>query len=236
MMKRLLLVVVLVVVGIWAVPVANRARAQGLVPTPQGCDLLNDSTLDGVYPASGFGAPGSMIHFNAGETLVVTANPSPAAPVATQFILEGYAIVGGSMQNLTFHFKTSIPGTSTYHFADGADLNFVMWTADGLADWDVSCVKGGVGALGDCAAALTDTSVVGAFVQDALVYADPGVPSSPAITLPAGKTTWVLGIDASGQYYKIRWACQYLWVQVGTMGPNFDAVWNGHPLPTEVVD
>jgi len=53
--------------------------------------------------------------------------------------------------------------------------------------------------------------------------------------LPAGKTAWVLGQDASGQFYKIVWTCTMLWVPVSTMGPNFDAVWNGAPLPTNVV-
>jgi hypothetical protein len=235
MLKRLLVIAVLVVVGVWAVPAADRAQAQ-LEPTAQGCDLMNDPYWDNVMPSGGLGVSNSLIHFNAGETLIVTANPAPVAGAATEFVLEGYAVVGGSLQNLTFHYKTSIPGTSTYHFTDDADVNVVFWSANGLADWDVECVKGGAGASGECAAVLTDTSVVGAFVQDALVYADPGVPSSPAITLPAGKTTWVLGVDESGQYYKIRWACQYLWVPVGTMGPNFDEVWNGHPLPTEVVE
>jgi hypothetical protein len=235
MMKRLLLVAILVMVGIWAAPVANRAQAQP-EPTPNGCDLMNDPYWDGISTGGGLGAPNSLVHFNAGETLVVTANPAPGSS-ATEFLLDGLGITGGSTVNFTIHLKTTIPGTSTYHFTDGVGATFVAWGAyGGLVDWDVSCVKGGVGALGDCPSPLTDTSVVGAFVQDALVYADPGVPSAPAITIPAGKTTWVLGVDASGQYYKIRWACQYLWVPVGTMGPNYDEVWNGHPLPTEVVE
>lgn len=80
------------------------------------------------------------------------------------------------------------------------------------------------------------TAVGGAFVADALAYWKPGMLVEPHTTIQAGKTAWVLGVDASGAYYKIIWGCQYLWVPVSTMGPNFDAVWNGAPLPTGVVE
>ncbi len=82
---------------------------------------------------------------------------------------------------------------------------------------------------------LTQGAAVGAFVSDALLYAEPGVATYPALTLPAGKTAWVLGVDKSGQYYKIKWVCGYLWVKKATMGPNADAVWQGHSLPQDVV-
>lgn len=83
--------------------------------------------------------------------------------------------------------------------------------------------------------ALPTGSVVGAFVADAPAYSAPGVLVTPAATFTAGKTAWVLGQDASGQYYKIAWSCNYLWVPKASMGPNFDKVWNGAPLPTQVV-
>jgi len=78
-------------------------------------------------------------------------------------------------------------------------------------------------------------TVGGSFVADAPLFAEPGVPVTPAATITAGNTARVIGVDKSGQYYKIIWACDYLWVPVGTMGPNHDAVWNGAPLPTTVV-
>ena len=83
---------------------------------------------------------------------------------------------------------------------------------------------------------IPDTAVGGAFVADAVINWAPGKPTSPAITIEAGKTARVLGVDASGAYYKIIWQCQEVWVPVTTMGPNFDAVWNGAPLPTGVVE
>ncbi|MBI5959157.1 MAG: hypothetical protein HY866_10505 [Chloroflexi bacterium] len=88
----------------------------------------------------------------------------------------------------------------------------------------------------DTKMALTSTSVVGAVVSDAVLYAQPGTSISPVITLPPGKTAWVLGLDPTGEYYKLVWACDYLWVQRGTMGPNYDGVWQGRPLPTDTVN
>lgn len=79
-------------------------------------------------------------------------------------------------------------------------------------------------------------SVVGAFTADAPTYWSPGNQTDPLITIGEGNTAWVLGMDSTGQYYKIVWVCDYLWVPVGTMGPNYDDVWNGTPLPTSVVE
>jgi len=76
---------------------------------------------------------------------------------------------------------------------------------------------------------------MGAFIADAPVYWKPGNQSSPAVSIKTGNTAWVLGKDATGQYYKIVWSCDYLWVPVGTMGPNPDALWKNTPLPAQIV-
>ncbi|NDJ77706.1 MAG: hypothetical protein GYB65_15750 [Chloroflexi bacterium] len=83
---------------------------------------------------------------------------------------------------------------------------------------------------------LTPNATGGSFVANAETYWMPGEPTAPLVTIEAGNTAWVLGMDDTGAYYKIIWECQYLWVPVGSMGPNFDEVWNGAPLPTDVVD
>ena len=80
------------------------------------------------------------------------------------------------------------------------------------------------------------TAVGGTFVADAPVYWEPGELTSPLVTIGAGNSARVIGLDAMGQYYKIIWVCDLVWVPKATMGPNYDAVWNGAPLPTEVVD
>lgn len=80
------------------------------------------------------------------------------------------------------------------------------------------------------------TAVGGSFVADAPVYWEPGQLTQPLVTIPAGKTALVIGQDSSSQYYQVLWVCDFVWVPKSTMGPNFDAVWNGAPLPTAVVD
>ncbi len=82
----------------------------------------------------------------------------------------------------------------------------------------------------------TPWTVGGTLVRDAMLYAMPGQPVVPEIILPAGKNVLVLGMDASGQYYKIVFAASYLWVEADAVGPNYDAVWGGAPLPTQVVN
>jgi hypothetical protein len=94
------------------------------------------------------------------------------------------------------------------------------------------------GALPGCDALINipSTAVVGAFVSDAPTYWNPGKLTAPLVTIPAGNTAWVLGPDSSGLYQKIIWVCDYLWVPSGTIGPNYDNVWQGRPLPTTPVE
>lgn len=83
---------------------------------------------------------------------------------------------------------------------------------------------------------LPSGSVVGAFVTTTPAYYAPRANAETDTVIEAAKTLWVLGVDASGNYYKVVLAGTYLWVPVETMGPNYDEVWNGTPLPTNVVD
>lgn len=80
------------------------------------------------------------------------------------------------------------------------------------------------------------TAVGGTFVANAPTYWTPGQLTDPLVTIEAGKSARVIGLDASGQYYKIAWACDFLWVPKDTIGPNYDNVWNGAPLPTAIVN
>lgn len=83
---------------------------------------------------------------------------------------------------------------------------------------------------------LPPTAVVGAFVTTTPVYFAPRADALTTVIMEAGKTVWVFGLDASGQYYKAVISGQYFWVPKATMGPNYDEVWLGRPLPTVVVD
>jgi hypothetical protein len=83
--------------------------------------------------------------------------------------------------------------------------------------------------------ALPSGSVVGSFVTTTPAYFAPSANAVTPITIAAGKTLWVLGVDSSGDFYKVVMAGRYFWVPVDTMGPNFDNVWQGRPLPTNVI-
>ncbi len=78
-------------------------------------------------------------------------------------------------------------------------------------------------------------AVVGIFTANTELLVSPGGLGS-GVVMEAGKTVWVLGVDSTGMYYKVLVSGQAAWVPVGSMGPNFDDVWNGAPLPTTVVD
>ncbi|MFN8528452.1 MAG: hypothetical protein U0670_07565 [Anaerolineae bacterium] len=76
-------------------------------------------------------------------------------------------------------------------------------------------------------------SVVGDMPNSTQAFYSPGN-ISPGLFINPG-TYWVIGQDASGQFYKIILACQYLWVPVDSMQPSFQSPWTGQPLPTRVV-
>ncbi len=84
--------------------------------------------------------------------------------------------------------------------------------------------------------AIPSGAVVGSFVATTALYTAPSADAATTFVMNAGQTLWVYGVDASGQYYQVQLAGQLLWVPVSTMGPNYDAVWNGTPLPTTVVN
>lgn len=81
---------------------------------------------------------------------------------------------------------------------------------------------------------LTSFAVVGDMPFTTQAYWAPGK-VSPGLTINPG-TYWVLGADASGGYYKILLACQYLWVPSNAMQPSFQPPWQGQPLPTQNVE
>jgi len=79
-------------------------------------------------------------------------------------------------------------------------------------------------------------AVVGTFVANAPLLFSPDANAATDNMMTIGQTLWVLGVDGSGQYYQVLLSGGEYWVPVGSMGPNFDDVWNGTPLPTVVVD
>ncbi len=170
----------------------------------------------------------------------MTAGPPDAAtPIDIDFVINGSTEASGLY-----------PGTVVYVVpADRADVTYfrvsVYGTAGAAATFNVECapapdpdLEPELVALPGCDALLPipSTAVGGTFVADAPVYWSPGKPTNPLVTIKAGNSARVIGLDASGQYYKIIWVCGYVWVPKATLGPNYDAVWNGAPLPVGVVD
>jgi hypothetical protein len=84
-------------------------------------------------------------------------------------------------------------------------------------------------------AAIPSTAVVGKFVKTTPVYSDPIPGSEINVTMAVGKSAWVFGVDPSGQFYRVMLGGALFWVPVDTMGPNYDEVWQGRPLPGRAV-
>jgi hypothetical protein len=227
---RIVLIALIVTVAVLAAPIKTPARAQG-----DSSDVCGDfSGLSGTI---------FVIH---GTTYGITGTPNPGDTFTLVFTLgtshaASVAMVGNGLGSPVLAGPASVPTTLTYTVpaeglpAGSIGVGFYFVTGDeGSINIEASCGKGAVAGC-DVLMGLPSTSVVGAFVSDALLYAEPGVSTYPELTLSAGKTAWVLGMDKTKQYYKILWVCDYLWVKVGTMGPNYDAVWQGRPLPTNIV-
>jgi hypothetical protein len=92
--------------------------------------------------------------------------------------------------------------------------------------------------LPGCGVALPETAVVGEFLSDTRLLWAANVEAETLANVPmitADKTAWVLGVDESGEFYQIAWECQKFWVSVASMGPNYDNVWHGAPLPTNII-
>ncbi len=152
---------------------------------------------------------------------------------ALVFDVSQMATTAGQLLTYTYTF-TEIgdvaPGVAVVVYGNDTQLFFV----DPYTEIDETCIPGALPAS-DCPLGVPSGSVVGLFVASTPTYFSPGNLTSPLVSIDAGKTAWVIGQDASGQYHKIFWACGYLWVPVNTMGPNPDAVWNNTPLPARTV-
>jgi hypothetical protein len=238
-MRHLAVLVLIISAFLWLSSPAPQVSLARAAPSP-GCQEVNNSSHDGMYGMTGV----SALDYYAGETLTIAASqPTSNGTAATIYLFVGGALVdiGG------------FPGTLTYTFA--ADTNTPLtWFPSGgdKVTWAASCTdpagsdsksssskkpdKKSVVVPGcDVFLDIPDTAVVGAFVQTVVADWAPGEATAPAVTLEAGKTAWVLGVDESLAYYKIFWGCQTLWVPVGAMGPNPDDVWHSKPLPAVVV-
>jgi hypothetical protein len=80
---------------------------------------------------------------------------------------------------------------------------------------------------------LPSNAVVGNLPFSSQAFYAPGKEAN-GVTVNAG-TYWVLGVDETGEFYKIQIACERLWLPVTVLQPSFEPPWSGQPLPTNVV-
>lgn len=115
------------------------------------------------------------------------------------------------------------PGAPTVPGDGGGD-------GDGVADDDAEPMPG------PDMVPIPENAVVGAVLTDTVVYYAPRPDAATGIVIEAGKTLWVYGLDASGAFYKVMLSGKLFWLPAETLGPNYDSVWNGWPLPTDIVE
>lgn len=238
-----LLAIVFVVTGGALAHLPAAARADGVLEY-DACPIVDGA--DGTYAKVMF-LPTAV--FYAGDTLEISAEMlSLTAPLMgpsqASFTPTIYLNIGGVQVD-----TASLPGTLTYTFTQDtklADYPALEWGLEAPpigsaqliplnAKWSASCANVPLAGC-DALMNIPSTAVVGAFVAGAPLYWEPGQLVQPYTEITAGSTAWVLGVDKRGEYYKIIWGCDLVWVPAGTMGPNYDAVWNGRPLPTGVVN
>ncbi len=113
------------------------------------------------------------------------------------------------------------------------------------AGFSVDCTTGEVinvwtsstlGQAGPDMVALPDNAVVGKFLDWTPLYYLPAAGATSDYHMEPGQSLWVCGVDSSSQFYKVVMSGQFYWVPVSSMGPNYDDVWNGQPLPTTIVE
>lgn len=176
----------------------------------------------------------SPISLEAGTLVTIVAEQSDPACRA-----EGNLHFGSCEGPLVAQASGIGSGQATLVIDEGGTYELCIGgSSDGCAETTVtitayaSCSRPPLSA---CPLTIPGSAVMGKFISDARLYYSPDKVIVPAASLSTGQSAYVLGVNSTGAYYKIIWVCQYLWVPVETMGPNYDPVWGGRPLPTDVV-
>ncbi len=135
-----------------------------------------------------------------------------------------YPIPSGELMWLNFSLERPV-GTVLYTWTlivDGCDTGVIQSNGPGTAP-----------AAGCDTLTIPATAVGATITADTHVYWAPGEASEEVF--PAGLTLRALGVNSTGAFTKVLFACGYYWVPTSVIGPNYDQVWNGAPLPTGVV-
>lgn len=143
-----------------------------------------------------------------------------------------YPIPAGQEMRLDFTLERP-KGTALYQWTlivDGCDTGGILYNGPLNA-----VPTAGAGEPGCDVTIPVPSNAVGATITTTTpVYWAPGKVSDEVF--PAGLNVRAMGVDATGEFTKVVFVCGYYWVPTGTIGPNYDVVWNGAPLPTNVVE
>ena len=77
-------------------------------------------------------------------------------------------------------------------------------------------------------------SVMGRMLSTVIVYQDPNT-INPLFYAIQDRRVWVLGPDPSGQFYRIIYNHQRVWVLAAALSTDPDSPWNNAPLPTTLL-
>lgn len=201
---------VFVVVSLLA---AGIAFLPGLPTASAECFGASGNGMAGYDPQVG---PMSL---QAGTVLTATATRPSSGDVFLEIFTTDYILL----------YSTFAPSPHTATIEILEDANIVVFFGvygDGNATFSVTTDNcGGAGAVYYPAGV-----VQGRFVKNALLYWKPGDLLMPEVTVPAGKTFYTGGLDDTGMYRQVLIVCNWVWVPVDAVGPNFDAPWFGTPL------
>jgi hypothetical protein len=147
---------------------------------------------------------------------------------------------GGTYSGTISYSQKAVGPTVTFYlYYSYNDIPLVSAIQAKEAPADTAVADAGCKALPGCdvSVSIPSTAVVGQFTTSAAAYWEPGqLLTNPPVTIEAGKTYYVIGQDQSEQYYEVLLGCNFVWVLKSTVGPNFDDVWHGMPLPTAIVN
>ncbi len=199
-----------------------------------------DYTCTQIATVSGYPEGGSVpATIQAGTTLTLVAQQAdPTCPVEGNIHVGdcGGPLLSQARGTGTAQVTVAIDAAGTYEFCIGGLPPGSEACYESLVTLTAyeSCARPPI-SFAVCPLPVPDTAVMGTFVSDALLHYAPGKLIAPQSSLSAGQSAYVLGIDSTGEYYKIIWVCQHLWVPVDAVGPTYGDVWNGQPLPTNTV-
>jgi hypothetical protein len=256
------LVAVVLVVSVLVIPPVDAATAVQTVNVMTQEGVGNCVATQSIFFGVGYAGSGSMAYtvpsdgqYFIGDTTavhqfgpvdpysgywaIVPTTYDPSVPFQTQAFAYGFADDPATPAELTAGQDVLIlfVGSGSYNALPlceaqsfWVDVTATIYREDSTGTDPVSPIPG------PDMVAMPEGAVVGAFTADTPLYYAPKPDATTSYTMTAGKTLWVTGMDASGRFYQVVLAGQFLWVPVDTIGPNDDAVWNGEPLPTTIVE